>query len=41
MFIVLGSIATSLLHVLRFALSLVPQLKLPNILKPRSLNIPY
>jgi hypothetical protein len=41
MFIVLGSIATSLLRVLRFALSLVPQLKLPNILKPRSLNIPY
>jgi predicted membrane chloride channel (bestrophin family) len=40
-FIILGSIATSLLYVLRFALGLVPQLKLFNIFKPRSLNIPY
>jgi hypothetical protein len=41
MFIVLGSIATFLLYVLRFTLGLVPQLKLSNILKPRSLNIFY
>jgi hypothetical protein len=40
-FIVLSSIATSLLRVLRFALGLVPQLELPNILRLRSLSIPY
>jgi hypothetical protein len=39
MSIVLGSIATSSLCVLRFALGLVPQLKLPNMLRPRSLSI--
>jgi hypothetical protein len=41
MSIILGSIATSLLCVLRFILGLVPQLKLLNILKPRSLSILY
>jgi hypothetical protein len=40
-FIVLGSIATFLLYVLRFILGLVPQLKLLNILRPRSLSILY
>jgi hypothetical protein len=39
--IVLGSIATSSLRVLRFALGLVPQLELPDMLRPRSLSIPY
>jgi hypothetical protein len=41
MSIILGSIATSLLRVLRFTLGLVPQLELSNILRPRSLNILY
>jgi hypothetical protein len=41
MSIILGFIATFSLCVLRFALGLVPQLKLFNIFKPRSLNIPY
>jgi hypothetical protein len=41
MSIVSGSIATSSLRVPRFASGLVPQLELPNMLKPRSLSIPY
>jgi hypothetical protein len=40
-FIILGSIATFLLCVLKFALGLVPLLKLPNILRLRPLNISY
>jgi hypothetical protein len=40
-FIILGSIATSLLCVPRFTLGLVSQLELSNILKPRSLSILY
>jgi hypothetical protein len=41
MSIILGSIATFLLYVLRFILGLVPLLKLLNILRPRLLNILY
>jgi hypothetical protein len=40
-FIVLGSIATSSLRVPRFALGLVPLLKLPSMLRPRPLSILY
>jgi hypothetical protein len=41
MSIILGSIATFLLCVLRFALGLVLLFKLSNMLRPRPLNIPY